>query len=301
MSGLQFLLYFLRRGFRSFYEFRVLNLVTVGVIAISLLVCCLFMLVVHNLSGLLDDWGRDVQLSAYFHEDVDDGTVFELKEEIEEMPEVARVTFISKEEALSSFSERLAGLGTLIDDLEYNPLPASLEVRLIDGMQEPGKVEQFARGLEGPAFEHISYSQEWVERFYAFLNILRLSGLVLGGVLLLGAAFVISQTIKLAIYARREELLIVELVGGTKMFIRAPFLVEGALQGLLGSLGAVAGLVAIYRLTFARLQENMGLQVTEYFLSFLPPSYLFGVIVIGVGLGLLASWGACGRFLDVSV
>ncbi len=293
----RFLLSALSRAATNLLEFRFLNVITVGVIAVSLLLVSTFLLVLWNLSQVLDRWGQDVQVSAYLQEGVAEEAIFRLKGELEGMPEVEEVLFVSKADAARHLIEGLPEAEEVLEDLPANPLPASLEIRLRGDLQSPGAVKSFAKGISRPEFVEIDYSQEWVERFHAFMNLLRISAVVMGGLLLSGSMFVVNNTIKLTVYARREELEIMELVGATPAFIRAPFLVEGLVQGGLGSALALVGSFSLYRGMFSYLREALELPEGAQWMGYLPVSWVLLLALSGLVLGGAGAWLSTRRFL----
>jgi cell division transport system permease protein len=205
------------------------------------------------------------------------------------------VVFVSKTDALEQFGESIEGMERILADLDSNPLPASLEVRLLPNFQNPALVKEVASRLSRPEFSDLDYSQEWVERFHTFLALLRLSAIVLG-VLLLGAAiFLVSNTIRLAIYARREEIAVIQLVGGTRWFARVPFLVEGAVLGTAGAIVTLVLLGIVYRYAFIQLQDSLGILVAQDVIHFLPVSILLALVASGLAAGLIGAWTSVAR------
>ena len=281
--------YFVRRAIKGVNEYRLLAAVTVGTVATVLLLAGVFLIVIGNLSSVLDRWGKDVQVSCYLRDDIADSTIFQIKSEIEEMEEVASVVFVSKTDALERFGEAIEGMDRILADLDSNPLPASLEVRLIPAYQNPALVKEVASRLSRPEFQDLDYSQEWVERFHTFLALLRLSAIVLGVLLLCAAVFLVSNTIRLAIYARREEIMVIQLVGGTRWFARVPFLVEGAVLGTTGAIVALVLLGVVYRYAFVQLQSSLGILVSEDVINFLPGTVLLGLVGAGLAAGLIGA------------
>jgi len=281
--------YFVRRAIKGVNEYRLLAAVTVGTVATVLLLAGVFLIVIGNLSSVLDRWGKDVQVSCYLRDDIADSTIFQIKSEIEEMGEVASVVFVSKTDALERFGEAIEGMDRILADLDSNPLPASLEVRLIPAYQNPALVKEVASRLSRPEFQDLDYSQEWVERFHTFLALLRLSAIVLGVLLLCAAVFLVSNTIRLAIYARREEIMVIQLVGGTRWFARVPFLVEGAVLGTTGAIVALVLLGVVYRYAFVQLQSSLGILVSEDVINFLPGTVLLGLVGAGLAAGLIGA------------
>jgi cell division transport system permease protein len=284
--------YPIRRALKGIAEHPLLAAATIGTVATVLVLIGAFSLVTTNLSGVLDRWGKDVQISCYLRDDVSDDALFALKAELEQMEEVQAVLYVSKTEALERFGQSVDGMDRILADLDTNPLPASLEVRLRPEHQEPAKVERIASRISRPEFEDMDWSQEWVERFHTFLGLLRLSTLVLGTLLLVAGVFLVSNTIRLAIYARRDELQIIQLVGGTRWFARLPFVHEGALLGTAGGLLAIALLPLLYRYAFVQLQASLGLLFGEGVIGFLPAWALVGLLASGVAVGLVGAWAS---------
>ncbi len=289
-----------RRALRNLADFAFTSAVSVGVVATSFLLVGVFLLILVNLSSVLDRWGRDVQVYAYFADGVSEETRFAIKEEIEARDEVAHVLYVSPEEALETFRRLIPDADALLADLDGNPLPASLEIRLRPELRDPTLVDPFAASLERPEFVALDYAGEWVSRFYTFLNLLKLSAVAMGTLLALASVVIVANTIQLTVWARREEIEILRLVGASDRFIEAPFLIEGSLQGLLGAGVSVGLLWLVYRLLFVEMQQTLGLTMGSRVLSFIPPSHLALFTVAGLLLGLLGSWLSLRRVLDRS-
>jgi len=288
----------LRRGMAGLREYPLLALATASTVATVLVLLGAFVGVILNLSSVLDRWGQDVQVSCYLLDTVEDEDIFRLKAELESMAEVASVRYVSKDEALERFGRTVDGMERILADLDHNPLPASLEVRLQEAYQEPEEVRRLSDQLRRPEFEQLDYSREWVERFHTFVSLMRLSAVFLGALLLAGAVFLVGNTIRIAIYARRDELRIVRLVGGTRWFARLPFLMEGLLLGFVGGLLSVIVLMALHRYALARLQGLLDVFVGSDLLPFLPPRALAALVLSGAAVGLLGAWTSVMRTGD---
>lgn len=279
----------LRRALLGIAEHRLLAVACAGAIAVVLTLVGAFVLVAGNLSSVLDHWGKDVQISCYLRPGLSDEAIFALKAELQALPEVRSVQYVSADEALTVFAEAIEGIDRILADLDGNPLPASLEVQLVSGQQRPEQVEAIAQRIRRPEFEDLDWSREWVERFHTFVGLLRLSTLVLGVLLLLAGVFIVHNTVRLAIHARRDELAIIALVGGTPAFARTPFLLEGALLGLVGGALSIGVLFLLHRWAFNALQGTMGLLLGPEALAFLPPDGLVAVLLAGAFVGLLGA------------
>jgi len=188
----------------------------------------------------------------------------------------------------------------MLKGLPRNPLPASLEIRLKPEYRNSFGVSGLVEKLRGAKeIADLQYGSEWVERFSAFMVLFQVLGLGLGGLLLLTAIFVISNTIRLNIFARREEIEIMRLVGATGIFIRAPFYIEGILQGLLGACLALAILLVFFQLFLTKVYEPLTYLLGNFPLQFLTSRQAAELALGGLALGLLGTQVSVGRYLRV--
>ncbi len=290
------MLHILRRALRSLWENAYLNAVSTGVITAALLLMGVYLTVQYNLNAIVDTWGRDVQISAYFRPEVPVERRFSVRDRIAVDPAVASVRYVSEADARAWLLERVNGLQPVLDELDEDVLPASLELTLVPGSEAAHNVELWASALEGPDFASIDYGQDWIQRFNAFLNLLKLLGSVMGLLVLLAALFLVTNTVYLVVYNRRDELEVQKLVGATQSYIVAPFLIEGMLHGLVGGLLSLIGLWVVHSLLVLRLQDALQLGIAGE-LSFLPLPWLALLVGTGVVLGVGAALVAVQRFL----
>ena len=287
----------LRRAMRSLWENLGLIAVSVLVIATGLLLVGVAWTVQHNLDALVATWGQDVHVSAYLKAGVTEETSSALVNKVSAMPEVERVDYISQEEAQRWLAERVEGLSGVLGELGPDALPASLEITLkADVLADPAAVQRFAEALPRDAIEELDYGTGWVERFRAFLSLLRVMGGVLGTLILASAAFVVVNTVHLIVYSRRDEVEIQKMVGGTPSFIIAPFAIEGLVQGLVGALFAGLGLSLVHYLVVDRLRVALAMAPETNLLA-LPSSAMLSLTLAGALVGLGASTLSAWRFL----
>jgi cell division transport system permease protein len=216
------------------------------------------------------------------------------------IPGTARVGYVSRDEALKRFKARLRGQETLLEGVRSEVLPTSLEITLKQSHRETREVEAYVAGLKRIAgISEVQYGEEWVRRFNTFLNFMRLLGALLGGFLVVAVLFIVSNTIKLTIYARRDELEVMSLVGATRFFIKAPFLIEGIIQGGAGALLATGLLLGLYEGFLHNAGSFLTFNPTTAGLAFLPLEYVGGIILAGVVLGFIGSLSSLKRFIHV--
>jgi cell division transport system permease protein len=157
------------------------------------------------------------------------------------------------------------------------------------------KIKQTLEEMEG--VEDVQYSEEWLQRFQGLMNVIRVIGFIIGGLLCIGILFIVTNTIKLTIYSRKEEIEIFKLVGATDWFVKTPFLIEGFFQGILSSAAALGILFLGYSLLSAKKLQSFGLAMLQF--HFIPPEYGLTMLLIGVVLALAGSLMAVGQFFDV--
>jgi cell division transport system permease protein len=203
--------------------------------------------------------------------------------------------------ALERLALELGDLGEALAHLPENPLPPSVELEVPPERRTPGALKTLARELRAlPGITGVDYGEEAVERLSAISKALRYGGWVAFLVVLLARVVIVSATLQLAIYSRREEIEIQKLVGATDRFVKAPFLIEGFLQGLLGSGVALTGLLAFERLLGPGAASLFSFLVgSSGTVSLLEPGLALELLAAGCALGLGGSFIAVGRFLRV--
>ncbi|MFZ4855360.1 MAG: permease-like cell division protein FtsX [Desulfuromonadaceae bacterium] len=292
--------FFLARAITNIRQNVFVNVVTVGTITLALLIVSLFLLVFVNLETAAENWSERVQVTVYFDKELTGQEQSAFREKITALSGVSRVSYVSREEALKRFKGRLRGQETLLEGVRSEILPTSLEIALKRAYRETASVESFVTKLKQiPGITEVQYGEEWVRRFNSFLNFMRLLGALLGGFLIIAVVFIVSNTIKLTIYSRRDELEVMSLVGATRFFISAPFLLEGFIQGLAGSLLSLALLYGLYEGFLHNAGSYITFNPAASGLSFLPVEYLAGLLLAGALLGFIGSLTSLKRFITV--
>ena len=292
--------YFFRLAWQNLSQNPWINVITLGTITVSFLVLGLFLVIFLNAQELMADWGGRIRVTAYLADSVSGERVRRLTEKVRGLEEVQEVLYRSKDEALRILEDRLQGQRGMLKGLPRNPLPASLEIRLKPQYRNSSGVNKLVEKLRGAKeIADLQFGSEWVERFSAFMVLFQVLGLSLGGLLLLTTIFVISNTIRLNIFARRDEIEIMRLVGATGLFVRAPFYIEGILQGLLGAGLALAILFIFFQLFLTKVYEPLKYVLGNFPLHFLTSEQAAVLALGGLTLGLLGTQVSVGRYLRV--
>jgi cell division transport system permease protein len=282
----------LREALNVFRRAPALSILSITTIAFSLYVVGLFGLVALNLREALRGVEQRVEVVAYLLRGTPPESIAQASEDIAAFPEVQRVIFVSEDEALTRARAELVEFRDAYRDLAVNPLPASLEIQLKEGSRDAAHAQQVAERLRGIGFiDDVRYGREWVEKLDRLRNIGGLVGMSIGLAFAAVAVVIIGVTIRITVLQRAREIAIMRLVGATRGFIRGPFLLEGALKGLLGGILAVAMCFASYLLF-----RNQSELATSGIVFFKTPQMLLGIL-FGIAIGLGGSLVSVGRQL----
>ncbi|WP_224244045.1 cell division protein FtsX [Hyalangium gracile] len=300
MSALAKVSYFWRSAAGGLKHSPFVHFIAISTIAIALFAAGLARTAGRALDGLLASLGGEVEVTVYLAPELRSEQVEALRAKLESASG-GHAQLVKPDEALTRLARELGDLGEALAQLPENPLPPSLELTVAPERRTPELLEALSQEIRAMAgVTGVDYGREAVERLTAIARALRFGGLVAFAVVLFATIIIVSATLQLAIYARREEIEIQKLVGATDRFVKAPFLIEGLLQGVLGAVVALLGLW-----TFGRL---VGPTLTSLF-SFLlgpgsseplvRPALALELVVAGSVLGLVGSFIAVGRFLRV--
>ena len=298
--------YFLRESLQGFTRNLSTTLGSIITIFLSLLIIGVFLVAGVMVENLVSSVENEVTITAYVADDAQQSDIDRVMDSVRGMSDVQSVSFTTKEQALENFSNSISN-AEIIEQLDgQNPLPASIDVELSD----PQMVESVASQIQGNSTyqricedpenvgDSIKYGQATVERLFQVTNYVRYIGLALIILLIFIALVFINNTIRLAILARRKEIAIMRLVGASNGFIRGPFLMEGALHAIIGSVLAVIVIQLLRVSAIPRLQES--LQFLSFDIAGSTYVMIYAALVLaGLIMGLIGSAFAMRRYLKV--
>ncbi len=292
------LAYLFAEGVRAVRTHLALAVMTGLTIAVTLLLLGLFGAVYHDLAGVAERIHDELGMVVFLTDDCAPAQRAALTAWLHHRPEVARMEETSKEEAAAAFASRHPESAQLLALLEENPLPASLEIHL-DPAVTASAMTALVHEVEGFAgVDSVRYGKQWLATLLSLTRWLRGAGAAVGALLAVAALFIVSNQVAMSIYARREEIDIMRLIGATNRFIRAPFYLEGAITGLFGGVVAALLLSAAHALIGPLLAAGGGgLLVGSLDLI----SWRAGQVAVFAGagalLGMVGCWASLGRFL----
>ena len=264
-----------------------MTLASISTVALSLFMLGVFLCGVVNLNNMAASLETQVQLSVYLKDDLTTNQIMETGKAVKSQPHIKELKFVTKDQALQDFKSRLGDdQKQMIDSLEgVNPLPNSYIVTF----ENPQDVKLAAKELATvPGVESVHYGQDVVDELFKITQIIRIGGIVLIAFLAAATLFIISNTIRLTVFARRKEIAIMKYVGATNGFIRWPFVIEGMLLGCIGGLIAVACTGEFYYFITSEIEQS---------LAFFPLAPMFPIfyqlavalLIIGIFVGAIGS------------
>lgn len=288
--------YYIKETFTSLKRNSLMSIASISTVALSILVLGMFLTMVLNVNNLARHLENQVQVTIYMEDSASADQLKQMEKVLRSTPGIVKVTPRTKEQALADFKSRLGEQQKLLAALgEDNPFPASFEIQVDNPERIPQLVPQFQ---QMPGVETAKFGQEVVEHLFQLTRVLRIGGVLLIVLLAIATLFIISNTIRITVFARRREVNIMKYVGATDWFIRWPFLLEGMIMGFVGAVIASAALYKGYNAIQAKIYGNLA------FFSMLPswPTMGWlcgGLVCVGTLIGALGSSISLRKFLDV--
>jgi len=270
---------------------------TSAVIGIALALPTGLHLVLKNMQTISGDLDSAVQISLFLKKSTTDFQARQLASQLRGMPEINNIQYISRKQALQEF-KRLSGFGNALKALEKNPLPAVIVVQPSLSDSNANSTQRLVEQLQAKPYVDIAQlDMQWIKRLYSIMDIIRRGVVILAGLLALAVLLVIGNTIRLAIQNRRDEIVIIKLIGGTDRFIRRPFLYTGFWYGLFGGLIALFLVISSLLLVSGPIEALTQSYDSQFSLKIIDLNSTFWLIGGSILLGLIGSWVAVERHL----
>ena len=292
------LLYNIKQGFLQIFRNRGMSLASIFSILAMLLILGLFFVITVNINLFTEVVKQDYdQVEVFLLDDTSKADAEKLMEQISAQPGVTEVQYRGKVEALEIMKERWGESGYLLDSLGSNPLPASILIS-VDSLENAGSIATYAGTLNG--IDDVQYYRETVEKLTKITNFLQIGALIIMGFLVVVSVVVVSNTVKLTVFARAKEIAIMKYVGATNWFIRGPFLAEGIIIGVLAALLSTACIALIYD----RMIDAVGTQILAIVscpliaVSYMTKNLIVIFLALGTSIGAWGSIISMRKFLD---
>ena len=295
---MNFILAVINQTLRNLVQTWSSQVLTLLTITLSVLIFAFFYLLYTNVIHAGQKLDDDLRLIVYLDEEPSPAMQEEYREKIQRFDRVERIDFISSNEAFNRFAEQLDTDRDILTDMPKDFLPPSIEVypyRTLDTLTKIKRFSDYLLTLSGVL--KVQYGREWVERFYSFVNLLRIVVILSGTLLILTTTFMVANTIRLTLLGRKEELELLRLVGASTHYIRMPFFLEGALQGMVGS---TLGMTALYLLyNWIKLRFAVSSVMAMFDFTFFPLPTIAMIIGISTLLCGSGSFSSTRKFLQL--
>ncbi len=288
--------YFWSEALKSLFRNRFMTIASILTVTLSMFILGMFLCVVFNIDHAATYWESQVEMSIYLKEDLTTPQVMEVGKHLKALPGVESVSFVNKDEALAQFKEQLGEQAGILEAVNGNPLPASYSL----SFDTPTHLKQAAVIVsEYKAVESVQYGQDIIEQLYKVAQFIRIAGAVIIVFLAGAELFIISNTIRLTVFARRREIQIMKYVGATNGFIRWPFIYEGVVIGIIGSGIASIFIWEGYQLVLAKINEAglvfLPLMRVYPFMMYI----VLSLLIAGVFIGALGSAISLRKYMKV--
>lgn len=290
--------HFIQRAVADFRQNLPTQLMTTAVVCLSILIFTFFTFIYCNLQRTVERFGSELGLVVFLKADIQESKIPILYQKLLNMPGIESVKYVSSEEAFERLEQYFEDAKGLLDGADQHFLPASFELQINRAIFNLERIRALAAELEKwPEVAQVQYGKSWVDRLSAFVDVGKKVIWVSAFLLLATAAFVVSNTIKLAVYARQEEVSIMRLVGATNGFIQGPFLLEAMFQGLVGSLLSIGLVFLCYSYFKGIMAQTELMRGVE--LIFLPLPYVLSIVVSSIIFCVCWTFLSIRRFLLV--
>jgi len=290
--------YFTKETLNNLWQYRARNIFSVTIICLSFLIIGIFLSLSNNLQYIAKQMSQNMAIIFFLDPNTTSADIQDIEEQLHESNLIEGVAFISTQQAREKFMERFPDLSTIVENIDLNPFPPSMEATLKQSTVSNPQVTEFINIMQNnPGITDVQFNQDWVERIQSFSRLVKAIGFFLGGILILASFFIISNVIKLNVFARKDEIDILRLTGGTNMFIRIPFLSEGVILGFSGGLLSLILLFFLILLFPLYLGTSLGVLNELINFRYLSFSQCLGITLMGAFIGFLGSLSSLARFL----
>ncbi len=292
------ILFILRSSFDHILQNPMLNILSILSLALAYLIFNTSMLIFFNLQDTVRRWEKSFVIIAYIKKNISNEASEKIREDLQKMEEIKNIKYVSDVEALQNFKEQLGNNSFLLDGLESNPLPAYFIITPSGG--ESSKIEKIVERLQKTeGIEEVQYEKEVILKFIRALSTLKLLSGVLNLFVIVTVIFIVSNTIRLSFFARKDEIEIMKLVGASDTFVGAPYVIESVWQNLISVILSLVLLYFLYTSFLQPLSDSLSFIFGVRGFSFLGKRDIIFVILIAVFIGTAGSFVSLRRYLRV--
>jgi len=288
----------LKTTFNNIKSNKQLFFASVGTITTALSILGLFLFVYINLNSVLSFWNDQVQLIVYLDDEIPNDEKKRLEKLFSSSPEVDSFDFVSREKAWKNFQSMFSEKSSFLNGMGFNPLPASYNLIIKPSPERLKHIQSLAKKLnQQDVVESVEYGEEWIIRFETFMILMRIFLLALGALLCLGAILIISNTVKLSVLSRKNEIELMLLTGATPGFIKFPFFLEGIFHGVLGALVSLTLMKGLHLYSVSQFQGSIETFGRGMDFQFIPLPFIAIIMLASILVGWLGSYLSLQQYL----
>jgi len=272
---------------------------SIGSITIALSILGVFLFVYVNLNNFLVSWNKEVRLIIYLKDTVTKEQRQFLEKDIDKLQVIENWEFISRDNAWKNFKSMYSEKAGFLEELGFNPLPNSYSLQLKSGIERLERIRDLAERFNNwDGVESVEFGEKWISRFETFMIFMKVFLLGLGVLLGLGAVMIISNTIKLSVFSKKDEIELMLLIGATPRFIKFPYLMEGVIHGFLGAVLSLILVKGLHLFLQIQFQGSLSVVTRGMEFQFISKPYLILIFAISIFLGWFASYLTVSQFLS---
>ncbi|NOY67922.1 MAG: ABC transporter permease [Deltaproteobacteria bacterium] len=289
---------YFKRALSDFIRHRFLHGVCTATIALSVFIISAFTLFFVNAGALMNTWQKGIRVIAYLEPGVNQGARKALIQRIKAFDGVEDVVFISRQKAFSWLKKEIGRQSSLLEGLEDNPLPDSLEIKISRSALNVKDIEYLASRIKTfNAVNGVEYARKWLARFKGVYDLFRITGIILVTMVFIAIMFIVANTIRLILFSRREEIEITRIIGADEEFIRNPFYIEAAMLGFLGGITGITLLFISFALSMPTISPS---GILPFFtIRFIPPAAGIAIVISSVIVSWMGCYFSIRRFLHM--
>jgi cell division transport system permease protein len=285
-----------QRAFIDISNNKYLHAVCIITIALSVFIVSAFGLFYINVTDFLDAWKKGIRIIVYLNNGVGQQERTELISAVGKFNGVSEIGFVSKEAALKDLKEKIGQQSALLEGIDENPLPDSLEIILSGTARDLNDLEKLANDIRSlPNVQDVEYAQKWLHRFTGVYNLFQVTGMVLAVIFFIATLLIVANTIRIIMFTRRKEIEIMRIVGADEAFIKYPLYIESLLQGFFGGTMGLLLLYGAFRMTMSKVEQDAMLSFFD--ITFIPAEFLLAIVACSMIIGWMGCHFSIRKFL----
>ncbi len=298
MKPIERIAYFISTTLKGIKSNLYLNVVTIITIAVAFFILNIFFIIYNNVNSVLGEWKGRIKIIAYLQDGITDSGLTSIENHIKANTGIKNIKYYSKQDALEQFRAELKGQAGILNGVSADVLPAYLAITVKDSVLNNNTIDKIAASVKSiQGITDVQYGAQIAQKVSGILILVKMLGIGIGGFMLFAIFIIISNTIRISIFSRKDEIEIMKLVGATNIFIEVPFVLEGMIQVLTGTSISIVLLYLVYRLFLYRLHSTLGSLFINMNVAFISMNTIIAILIGSALLGIAGAILSTGKFI----